>query len=262
MNAESRPLILFVGGLEFVPDAFLGLANERYDVIAVDSRDEGVSVSSAENHRLVGIVSATLMPHPRGDLLVEWFVAVNPDIPVIVVTPRPEYLTLDQLLGFDALGVTVVPSDLDPALFIEGVERITQNRLAELAGENSRINGEVMTKILVVDDSPIELQLVTNILTSRGYQVVTATDGDEVLPKAVQEKPRLIILDVVMARQTGYEACRTIKETDATKDIKVIMLTSKSQRSDRFWGISQGADDYLTKPFQEKDLLDAVARQL
>lgn len=262
MKTESRPLILFVGGMEFVPDAFLELTSERFDIIAVESRDEGVTLSSAENHRLAGIVSATLMPHPRGDLLVEWFVTVHPEVPVIVVTPRPEYLTLDQLLGFDALGVAVVPSDLDPALFLEGVVRLTENRLAELAGQHAQHNGGLMTKILVVDDSPIELQLVTNILTGRGYQVVTATDGDEVLPKAVQEKPSLIILDVVMARQTGYEACRTIKETEATKNIKVIMLTSKSQRSDRFWGISQGADDYLTKPFQEKDLLDAVARQL
>jgi twitching motility two-component system response regulator PilH len=116
--------------------------------------------------------------------------------------------------------------------------------------------------ILVVDDSPIEMRLVTNVLMGQGYRVITAADGDEAVVKAAQEKPALMVLDVVMPRQNGFEACRAIKSAPATKDIKIIMLTSKNRKSDHFWGLSQGADEYLTKPFNEQDLLAAVARHL
>ncbi|MBX7219522.1 MAG: response regulator [Blastocatellia bacterium] len=116
--------------------------------------------------------------------------------------------------------------------------------------------------ILVVDDSPLELRLVTNLLTAQGYRVLTAGDGDEAIAKAQQEKPHLMVLDVVMPKQNGFETCRAIKETPATSNIKVVLLTSKNQRSDRFWGMSLGADEYLTKPFQDQDLLNAITKHL
>ncbi len=262
MPGDFRPALLIVGQEGIVSEEFRALAACEFDLLRAETDEEAVAVCTAENRRLAAIIADVLMPHYRGDSLVEWFLAVFPTLPVVVSTARPEHLSLDQLLGFDANGVAVISADLDPDILFEGLLRLVQPRLAELAIQPTYFSGGNMTKILVVDDSPIELQLVTRILTDRGYQVVTASDGDEVLPKAMQEKPRLIILDVVMPRQTGYEACRTLKENAATRDIKVIMLTSKSQRSDRFWGVSQGADDYLTKPFEEKDLLDAIARQL
>ncbi len=114
--------------------------------------------------------------------------------------------------------------------------------------------------ILVVDDSPTDLRVVGSALEAHGYKVVTASDGDEAMSKAVSERPRCILLDVVMPRKNGYQVCRQLKATPETKGIPVLLLTSKNQDSDRFWGMKQGADEYLTKPFEPTALLAAVSR--
>jgi twitching motility two-component system response regulator PilH len=118
------------------------------------------------------------------------------------------------------------------------------------------------SKILVADDSPTQLKLILAPLRAQDYQVVTASDGEEALKMAFSEHPDLIILDVVMPNMDGFQACRKIKHTDELKHIPVIMLTSKNQKTDEFWGKKQGADEYLTKPFEEKELLETVARKL
>ncbi|MGL6073257.1 MAG: response regulator [Fimbriiglobus sp.] len=115
-------------------------------------------------------------------------------------------------------------------------------------------------KILVVDDSPTELRLVTSALESSGYKIVTAVDGEDALTKAAAEKPKLIILDVVMPKKNGFQTCRALKTAEDTKAIPVMLLTSKNQDSDKFWGMKQGADEYLTKPFDAQQLLAAVSR--
>jgi twitching motility two-component system response regulator PilH len=114
--------------------------------------------------------------------------------------------------------------------------------------------------ILVADDSPTELRLVVEVLRREGYQTVTAKDGVEAVEIARREQPRLAILDIIMPRQNGFQATRQIKTSPDTKDIKIVLLSSKNQESDRFWGIKQGADDYISKPFDENTLLAAVAR--
>ncbi len=111
------------------------------------------------------------------------------------------------------------------------------------------------TKILVVDDSPTELKLICKPFASKAYKVITAVDGEDALKKAHKEQPDLIILDVIMPKQNGFQVCRKIKTTPDLKDIKVILLTSKSQKSDEFWGMKQGADKYMTKPFDSDELL-------
>jgi DNA-binding response OmpR family regulator len=112
--------------------------------------------------------------------------------------------------------------------------------------------------ILVVDDSPTERTIVATALQGRGYRVITATDGDEALTKAAAERPDLVVLDIVMPKRNGFQVCRALKTSRATEAIKVVMLTAKQLESDRFWGMKQGADGYLTKPYQEADLLAAV----
>ncbi len=113
-------------------------------------------------------------------------------------------------------------------------------------------------KILVVDDSPTDLRLMSIPLKAKGYEVSTAADGEEALVKAMQIQPSLVILDVVMPKKNGFQVCRQLKSTPETKQIKVILLSSKNQQSDRFWGLKQGADVYLTKPFLEEELLGHV----
>lgn len=116
--------------------------------------------------------------------------------------------------------------------------------------------------ILVADDSPTEQRLVVSALTAQGYRVLTASDGEEALAKAEKEKPDLVILDVVMPKKNGYQVCRQLKSTPATQTIKVLLLTSKNQESDRFWGLKQGADGYLTKPFAGDELFASISRLL
>jgi twitching motility two-component system response regulator PilH len=116
--------------------------------------------------------------------------------------------------------------------------------------------------ILVVDDSPTELALAKSVLQARGFRILTAIDGEDALARVEAEKPDLILLDVIMPKKNGFQVCRQLKTTPATKDIKVVLVTSKKQDADRFWGLKQGADEYLIKPYREEDLLAAVARQI
>jgi len=117
-------------------------------------------------------------------------------------------------------------------------------------------------KILVVDDSPTELQLMVEPLRDRGYQVITATNGIDALETAIKEHPRLILLDVLMPGKNGFQVCRQLKTDPATCDIKIIIVSSKCQESDRFWGLRQGADEYLGKPVNDETLLQHISALL
>lgn len=116
-------------------------------------------------------------------------------------------------------------------------------------------------KILVVDDSWTELAMIATPLRNQGFDVVTAVDGDEVLEKVFKERPQCIVLDVVLPKQNGFQLCRKLKSLDASKHIPIILLTSKNTPLDKSWGLRQGADMYMTKPFNEDELLNNV-RQL
>ncbi len=117
-------------------------------------------------------------------------------------------------------------------------------------------------KILVVEDSPTYLRQITALLQESGYQTIAAIDGEQALEKAIREDPDLIILDIILPKKNGFQVCRQLKTAPSTRDIKIIMLTSKTLDSDRFWGLKQGADEYVTKPFDERDLLANVTRLL
>jgi CheY-like chemotaxis protein len=116
--------------------------------------------------------------------------------------------------------------------------------------------------ILVVDDSPTDLTVMANVLRAKGYQIITAVDGEEALQKASMEQPQIILLDILLPKKNGYQVCRQLKTTPETAHSRVILISSKNQESDRFWGLKQGADEYVTKPFKDEDLLAAVARHL
>ncbi len=116
--------------------------------------------------------------------------------------------------------------------------------------------------ILVVDDSPTDLKLISAPLRDKGYRVVTAVDGEDAMKKAVSEHPRVIVLDVILPKMNGFQVCRQLKTAPDTQAIKILMLTSKTQDADRFWGLKQGADDYMTKPFSDAELLTNVAKLL
>lgn len=116
-------------------------------------------------------------------------------------------------------------------------------------------------KILVVEDSPTQLKLTTAALQDQ-YEILTAMDGEEALQKVLGDKPDLVVLDVIMPKMDGFQVCRKMKASAEMQHIPVIMLTSKNQKADEFWGRKQGADVFLTKPFDEAILLDAVTKSL
>jgi len=119
-----------------------------------------------------------------------------------------------------------------------------------------------MAKILIADDSLAELQIFQATLQPTGHTLVTVMDGEAAEAKVKSEKIDLIILDVIMTKKNGFQVCRDIKSNDQYKNIPIIMVTSKDQESDKFWGMKQGADEYLTKPFKPEDLLKAVKKYI
>lgn len=113
-------------------------------------------------------------------------------------------------------------------------------------------------KVLIADDSPLVLRMIEKMLTGAGFQVLTARDGLEAIEKASSEDVGLVILDVMMPRMTGYQACRLLKSEPSTRGIPVVILTSKDQAGDRFWGLETGADHYITKDSEPQRILELV----
>lgn len=113
-------------------------------------------------------------------------------------------------------------------------------------------------KVLVVDDSPTERYFLVDLLTKKGYTVVTAENGEEAIEKSKSEKPELILMDVVMPGQNGFQTTRAIANDPDTQNIPIIMCTSKNQETDRIWGLRQGARDYLVKPINPAELLKKI----
>jgi twitching motility two-component system response regulator PilH len=131
--------------------------------------------------------------------------------------------------------------------------------------ENSNLRRRIKmvnAKIMVVEDSPTYLRQISTLLQDQGYYIITAIDGEEAMEKAVQDDPNVIVLDVILPKKNGFQVCRQLKTSPATQNIKILMLTSKTQDSDRFWGLKQGADEYITKPFDNSDLVATVAKLL
>ncbi|HJU22472.1 MAG TPA: response regulator [Casimicrobiaceae bacterium] len=114
-------------------------------------------------------------------------------------------------------------------------------------------------RILVVDDSATERHMLKDLLTKAGYDVISSENGEDAIVKARQVKPDLILMDVVMPGLNGFQATRAISRDPETKSIPVIMCTSKSQETDKIWGLRQGAKDYVVKPVDREALLAKIA---
>jgi DNA-binding response OmpR family regulator len=113
-------------------------------------------------------------------------------------------------------------------------------------------------KILVVDDTPKNVKLLAVILTAKGYDVLTALSGREALARVEAEQPDLVLLDVVMPEMSGYEVCGKIRENPATQMLPVVMVTALDPGEERIKGLDAGADDFLTKPINQPELLARV----
>ena len=117
-------------------------------------------------------------------------------------------------------------------------------------------------KILIVDDSLFFRAEMERSLTGAGYTTVTVTSGEEALEKVRSEKPDLVLLDVVMTDMDGFEVCRILRNADSNNLMPIIMLSSKDSQDDKLVGLELGADDYITKPFNERELLSRIRNTL
>lgn len=113
-------------------------------------------------------------------------------------------------------------------------------------------------KVLVVDDSWTDLTLIATPLRESGYDVITAVDGEEALEKVIQEHPQCVLLDVILPKQNGFQLCRRLKQMEQSRNIPIILVSGKNTPLDKRWGLQQGADLYLAKPFSADELLASV----
>jgi len=129
----------------------------------------------------------------------------------------------------------------------------------DIAG--AKVQGRTMAirKILIVDDSPTERHVLNDMLTKSGYEVVASDNGEDAILKAKLLKPDLILMDVVMPGLNGFQATRAISRDPDTRSIPIILCTSKSQETDKIWGMRQGARDYIVKPVNRDELLEKIA---
>lgn len=116
----------------------------------------------------------------------------------------------------------------------------------------------LMGTILVVEDTPSEMELMRHYLQESGCLVISAITAQEALDKAIKQSPDVIVTDVVMPGMSGFELCRSLKKQPETQNVPIVICTSKNQEIDRLWGMKQGADAYLTKPFTREQLVQSV----
>jgi two-component system alkaline phosphatase synthesis response regulator PhoP len=114
-------------------------------------------------------------------------------------------------------------------------------------------------RILAVDDEPRVLAMIQKRLETAGYEVITATEGQEALKKAHAEQPDLIVLDLILPGLNGYQICAMLKKDELYRDIPILMLTARSQEQDVSEGMRVGADAYMTKPYDSEAFLFQVA---
>lgn len=116
--------------------------------------------------------------------------------------------------------------------------------------------------VLVVDDEPNILLSLEFLVKQAGFEVRVARDGEAALSAIEEDRPDLVLLDVMMPNRDGYDVCQTIRADPRLKDVKIIMLTAKGREVEREKGIALGADDYITKPFSTREVIDKVRQYL
>jgi DNA-binding response OmpR family regulator len=116
----------------------------------------------------------------------------------------------------------------------------------------------VMTTVLLVEDSLTETQLLTHYLRQAGLTVISVTSGEEAHIKLQSQKPDLVILDVILPGQSGFELCRELKTNSSTQQIPVVICSTKGTEADRLWGSMLGADAYISKPVDQRKLMQTI----
>lgn len=141
----------------------------------------------------------------------------------------------------------------------KSLEELRAPPAAETTGTKRQGGKMSIRKVLIVDDSPTERHVLNDMLTKSGYEVVASDNGEDAIQKAKSLRPDLILMDVVMPGLNGFQATRAISRDPDTRAIPIILCTSKSQETDKIWGMRQGARDYIVKPVNRDELLEKIA---
>jgi len=115
-----------------------------------------------------------------------------------------------------------------------------------------------VANILIIDDSPTDVRVFTTLLERAGHTVGSVNNAEEGIERVRSELPALVIMDVIMPGMNGFQATRTLSRDPVTKDVPIVMITTKSMETDRVWGLRQGARAFITKPVNEKELLACI----
>ncbi len=119
-----------------------------------------------------------------------------------------------------------------------------------------------MSTVMIVDDSSALREMIAGLLSQAGMTILEAKDGLEAQQKLQASTPDLVVLDIVMPNMNGYELCRWIKNNPGTQDVPVVICSSKGEEFDRYWGMKQGADAYISKPFRPNEMVETVKQLL
>lgn len=119
-----------------------------------------------------------------------------------------------------------------------------------------------MSRVLIIDDSPTDRKKMADVVKELGFESLDAGNGADGVKKAKEEQPDLILMDIIMPDINGFQATRELSKDAATKDIPIIVVTTKDQETDRVWGMRQGASEFLVKPVDEKALANAIRQFL
>jgi twitching motility two-component system response regulator PilH len=119
-----------------------------------------------------------------------------------------------------------------------------------------------MAKILIAEDSATAAAILSRALAPLGHTILVASDGEEAERQILQENPDLVILDIIMPKVNGFQLCRSIRSNPKLKDLPIIVVSSMDRESDRYWGMKQGADEYMVKPVDPDELMDKVRQYL
>ena len=115
-----------------------------------------------------------------------------------------------------------------------------------------------MSRILVVEDSQIQRELMVTLLKKNHFEIATASNGIEAIAQVQLLHPDIVILDIVMPKMNGYELCRQLRENPETWNINIVICSAKSTIADRYWGMRNGANAYISKPFSPQELVDTI----
>ncbi|MDA0265398.1 MAG: response regulator [Cyanobacteria bacterium] len=119
-----------------------------------------------------------------------------------------------------------------------------------------------MSTVMIVDDSSALREMIAGLLSNAGMTILEAKDGIEAQQKLQASTPDLVVLDIVMPNMNGYELCRWIKNNPGTQNVPVVICSSKGEEFDRYWGMKQGADAYISKPFRPNEMVETVKQLL